>query len=109
MGKQLATTVRLLDDRILVRPEKVDAEDKLEDVGGGAKLIRQLAAHKDAPAQGEVLEVGLGRLSPEGKRIPLQVESGETVMYGRFAGQAIVIDGEELLMLREADITAVVE
>lgn len=109
MAKELAKAlmVRLLDDRILVRPEKVESEDKLEDIGGGKQLIRQLAAHKDAPAQGEVLEVGPGRTTPEGQRVPMQVESGDVVMYGKFAGQVIVIDGEELLMLREADITAV--
>lgn len=109
MTQALATKVRLLDDRILVRPEKVDSEDKLEDIGGGKKLIRQLAAHKDAPSRGVVLAVGPGRVTVNGVEVPMKVSEGDVVMYGRYAGQAIILDGEDLLMFREPDITAVVE
>lgn len=101
----LVTKVLLLDDRVLVRPDPIDNVDRAEDVGGGATLIKQLAIHKDAPAQGTVLAVGDGRYSANGVLIPMRIKVGDVVAYGRYSGQATVIEGEDLFMFREPDIT----
>ena len=65
---------------------------------------------KEKPQRGEVIAVGDGRWDDEGeKRIPLDVEAGETVLYSKYGGTEIVVDGEDLLVLRESDVLAKVE
>jgi chaperonin GroES len=95
----LATTVKPLGDRILVR--RVEEEE----VKRGGIIIPDTA--KEKPQQGEVLAVGPGRLNDEGKRIPLEVKTGDRILMGKYAGTEVKLDGEECLILREDDVLAV--
>ena len=61
---------------------------------------------KEKPQEGKVLAVGPGRLSDDGKRIPMEVKVGDTVIYAKYGGTEIKIEGEELVILRESDILA---
>ena len=61
---------------------------------------------KEKPQNGKVLAVGTGKLDDEGKRIPLDVSAGDEVVYSKYGGTDIVVDGESLLVLRESDILA---
>jgi chaperonin GroES len=64
---------------------------------------------KEKPQQGEVLAVGLGRKDDEGKRIPMDVEVGQTVLFAKYGGTEVKLDGKKLLILKESDILAIVE
>jgi chaperonin GroES len=64
---------------------------------------------KEKPQKGKVLAVGDGRLDDDGKRIPLDVSKGDEVLYSKYGGTEIKVDGEELLVLRESDVLAKVE
>ena len=64
---------------------------------------------KEKPQKGKVLAVGEGKLDDDGKRIPLDVAEGDEVLYSKYGGTEIKIDGEELLVLRESDVLAKVE
>jgi chaperonin GroES len=89
-----------LHDRILVKPAEPEETTK------GGIIIPDTA--KEKPMQGTVLAVGNGRVTDQGSTVPLQVKEGEKVLYGKFSGQEITVDGEELLIMRESDIFAVV-
>ncbi len=94
--------LRPLDDRIVVRP----AEAEQTTVSG--LVIPDTA--KEKPQQGEVLAVGPGRRSEQtGEVIPLDVKVGDTVVYSKYGGTEINVDGEDLLVLRESDVLAKVE
>lgn len=90
-----------LHDRLLVRP--LDAET----VTKSGIVIPDAAAEK--PIQGKVLSTGTGKVTEEGKVIPLTVKEGDTVVYGKFAGQTVKVNGEELIVLKEDDVMAIVE
>jgi chaperonin GroES len=64
---------------------------------------------KEKPLKGKVLAVGSGKLDDDGKRIPLDVNEGDEVIYSKYGGTEIVVDGEDLLVLRESDVLAKVE
>ena len=64
---------------------------------------------KEKPQKGKVLAVGDGKLDDDGKRVPLDVEKGDEVLYSKYGGTEITIDGEDLLVLRESDVLAKVE
>ena len=87
-----------LEDRIVVRPD--EAEEKT--VSG---LVIPDSA-KEKPQQGEVLAVGDGKLDDDGKRVPLDVAEGDEVLYSKYGGTEITVDGEDLLVLRESDVLA---
>jgi chaperonin GroES len=91
--------VKPLGDRILVR--RVEEEE----VQRGGIIIPDSA--KEKPQQGEVLAVGPGRLNDDGKRIPLEVKTGDRILMGKYAGTEVKLDGEECLILREDDVLAV--
>ena len=93
--------VRPLADRILARR----IEEK-ETVRGGI-IIPDTA--KEKPQQGRVVAVGSGRVNDEGKVIPLDVKAGDTVLFGKYAGTEIKLDGEEYLIVREDEVLAVFE
>ena len=94
--------MRPLDDRVVVEP--LEAEEKT----AGGILLPDTAKQK--PQKGKVLAVGDGKLSEEtGKRVPLDVSEGDEVLYSKYGGTEIKIDGEELLVLRESDVLAKVE
>lgn len=96
---ELKINVRPLGDRILVR--RVEEEE----VKRGGIIIPDTA--KEKPQQGEVLAVGPGRLTDDGKRVPPEVKTGDKILMGKYAGTEVKLDGEECLILREDDVLAV--
>ncbi len=93
--------VRPLRDRILVKR----IEETEQRIGG--IIIPDTA--KEKPQQGMVVAVGSGRVNDEGKVIPLDVKAGDTVLFGKYAGTEIKLDGEEYLIVREDEVLAVFE
>ena len=91
--------VRPLNDRILVRR----LEEGEQKVGG--IIIPDTA--KEKPQQGKVIAVGSGKLKEDGARIPLDVKEGDTILFGKYSGQEIKLDGEELLIMREDEVLAI--
>ena len=92
--------VKPLADRVVVRPL-----DEQETKKGGI-IIPDTA--KEKPMEGEIIAIGTGRVSDEGKKMPLEVKSGDKVLYGKYSGTEVSIDGEELLIMRESDIFAII-
>ena len=93
--------VRPLGDRILV--ERLEEEEVIK----GGIIIPDTA--KEKPQRGEVIAVGLGRLDDEGKRVPLDVQVGDNILFGKYAGSEVTIDDDEYLIMREEDILAIIE
>jgi chaperonin GroES len=93
--------LRPLDDRIVVKPQ--DAETK---TAGGIVLPDSA---KEKPLAGKVISVGPGRMLDNGKRAEVAVKKGDTVLFGKYGGNDIKIDGEEYKILRESDILGIVE
>jgi chaperonin GroES len=93
--------IKPLGDRILVRRVEEEGEVKR-----GGIIIPDTA--KEKPQEGEVLAVGPGRLTDEGKRIPPEVKTGDKILMGKYAGTEVKLDGEECLILREDDVLAVI-
>jgi chaperonin GroES len=94
-------SLRPLQDRILVK--RVEEETKT----AGGIFIPETA--KEKPQRGEIIAVGNGKKTEDGKVLPLDVKKGDKVLFGKYAGTEIKVDGEELLIMREDDILAVVE
>jgi len=94
--------IRPLQDRVLVKR----LEDELEKTKGGI-IIPDTA--KEKPQQGKVIAAGKGKVNDEGKVTPLDVKVGDTILFGKYSGSEIKIDGEEHLIMREDDILGVVE
>ncbi len=92
---------RPLHDRVVVR--RIEAEEK----SAGGIIIPDTA--KEKPQQGEVLAVGPGTRDEQGKIIPLDVKVGDVVLFGKWSGTEVKIDGEELLILKESDIMGILE
>jgi chaperonin GroES len=93
--------VRPLHDRIIV--ERI--EESEQRIGG--IIIPDTA--KEKPQQGKVIAVGKGRIEKEGKVTPLDVKAGDKVLFGKYAGQEIKIDGNEYLIIREEEVLGVIE
>jgi chaperonin GroES len=93
--------LRPLHDRILV--ERIEEEE--QKVGG--IIIPDTA--KEKPQQGKVMAVGQGKADKDGKRIALDVKEGDTILFGKYSGQEIKIEGTEYLIMREDEVLAVVE
>jgi chaperonin GroES len=93
--------LRPLHDRIIVK--RLDQETKT----ASGLIIPDAAAEK--PDQGQVLAVGNGKVLEDGKVRPLEVKVGDRVLFGKYSGQSVKVDGEELLVMREEDVMAVVE
>jgi chaperonin GroES len=92
--------VRPLADRVVIK-----ALEEKESQKGGI-IIPDTA--KEKPQQGEVIEVGTGRVTDDGKRIDLEVKKGDKVLYGKYSGTEVALNGDDLLIMRESDILAVV-
>ena len=92
--------VRPLADRVVVK-----ATEELETKKGGI-IIPDTAQEK--PVQGEVIEIGPGRVTDEGKSINMQLKKGDKVLYGKYSGTEVSLEGEEYLIMRESDIFAIV-
>jgi chaperonin GroES len=93
--------VRPLHDRIIVQR----IEESEQRVGG--IIIPDTA--KEKPQQGKVIAVGKGRIEKDGKVTPLDVKANDTVLFGKYAGQEIKIDGNEYLIIREEEVLGVIE
>jgi chaperonin GroES len=93
--------LRPLHDRVVVK--RLENETKT----ASGIVIPDNAAEK--PDQGEVLAIGNGKVNDDGKVRPLAVKVGDRVLFGKYSGQAVKVEGEELLVMREEDIMAVVE
>ena len=93
--------IRPLHDRIIVK--RLEEERKT----ASGIVIPDTAAEK--PDQGEVKAIGKGKKTDEGKVIPIDVKVGDRVLFGKYSGQTVKVEGEELLVMREEDIMGVVE
>ncbi|MGA1028825.1 MAG: co-chaperone GroES [Burkholderiaceae bacterium] len=93
--------LRPLHDRIVVK--RLDNERKT----ASGIVIPENAAEK--PDQGEVMAVGNGKIQDDGKQRALDVKAGDKILFGKYSGQTVKVDGEELLVLREDDVMAVIE
>ena len=91
---------RPLHDRVLVR--RIEAEEKT----AGGIIIPDSA--KEKPQQGKVFAVGAGKVKEDGSRQPLDVKDGDTILFGKYSGQEIKIDGEDYLIMREDEVLAIV-
>lgn len=97
----MATTIRPLNDRIIVR--RVEEQEQMR----GGLYIPDTA--KEKPQEGEVIAVGNGKLLENGTRIAIDLKAGDKVLFGKYSGTEVKLDGEEFLILREDDILGVVE
>ena len=93
--------VRPLHDRIIVQRIE-EAEQRV-----GGIIIPDTA--KEKPQQGKVIAAGTGKIKEDGARIPLDVKAGDTILFGKYSGQEIKLDGEEFLIMREDEVLAVIE
>src|SRR5512138_1336170 len=90
-----------LHDRVLVR--RIEAEEK----SAGGIIIPDTA--KEKPSQGEVIAVGPGGRDEAGKLIPIDIKVGDRVLFGKWSGTEVKMDGEELLIMKESDVMGVIE
>jgi chaperonin GroES len=93
--------VKPLADRVVVKPL-----EEAEQMRGGL-YIPDTA--KEKPQQGEVIAVGPGKMTEDGKRIPAEVKSGDRVLYGKYSGTEVTVGEEQYLILRETDVLAVIK
>jgi chaperonin GroES len=93
--------VRPLHDRILVKRE--DEEESKH----GSIIIPDTA--KEKPQRGKVVAAGNGKVGDDGKRVPLDVKSGDRILFGKYSGSEVKIDNDEYLIMREEDILAILE
>jgi chaperonin GroES len=92
--------VKPLHDRVLIK--RLEEEEKSK----GGIIIPDTA--KEKPIEGKVIAVGEGKVNDKGKLIPLEVKAGNKVLFGKYSGTEVKIDGEEYLIMREEDILAIV-
>ncbi|MGZ3534818.1 MAG: co-chaperone GroES [Thermodesulfobacteriota bacterium] len=93
--------VRPLHDRVIV--QRFEEEEKTK----GGIIIPDTA--KEKPIEGKVIAVGTGKIKKDGTKIPLEVKKGDRVLYAKYGGTEVKIDGEEYLMMKEDDILAIIE
>jgi len=93
--------MRPLHDRVIVK--RMEGEEKTK----GGIIIPDTA--KEKPVEGKVIAVGSGKVLENGKRVPLQLKAGDRILFGKYSGTEVKIDGEEHLIMREDDIIAIVE
>ena len=95
------TKFRPLHDRVVVR--RIDAEEKTK----GGIIIPDTA--KEKPSQGEIIAVGPGGRDESGKLIPIDLKNGDKVLFGKWSGTEVKIDGQDLLIMKESDIMGVLD
>ncbi len=98
MGKM---KLRPLGDRLVVEP--LEAEEKTK----GGIILPDTA--KEKPQEGKVVATGKGKMDENGKLVPMEVKTGDKILYGKYSGTEITIDGKEYMILREEDVLAVVD
>jgi chaperonin GroES len=97
----MSANVRPLHDRILV--QRLEESEQML----GGIIIPDTA--KEKPQQGKVVAVGKGKVNDDGKLLPLDVKQGDTILFGKYSGQEIKLDGEEFLIMREEEVLGVIE
>ena len=99
----VATAVRLrpLGDRVIVKPI-----EKSEEIRGGL-IIPDTA--KEKPQEGEIIAAGKGKIGEDGKLIPMDVKAGDKILYGKYSGTEVKIEGQEYLIMHQEDILGIVE
>ncbi|GMV52983.1 MAG: co-chaperone GroES [Chlorobi bacterium] len=90
-----------LHDRVIVKPATPEETTK------GGIIIPDTA--KEKPMQGEIMAVGGGKIGDDGKVVPMQLKVGDKVLYGKYSGTEISLDGDDLLIMRESDVFAVIK
>ncbi len=93
--------VRPLHDRIIVK--RLEEEEKTK----GGIIIPDSA--KEKPIEGKVIAVGAGRIKKDGAKIPMEVKKGDRILFAKYAGTEVKLDGEEYLMMKEDDVLAIIE
>ena len=93
--------VRPLHDRLIVK--RLEEEEKTK----GGIIIPDTA--KEKPIEGKVIAAGTGRLNKDGKKMPMEVKTGDRILFAKYAGTEVKMDGEEYLMMKEEDVLAVIE
>jgi len=101
MGDEKTMNIRPLHDRVVVRRQ----EEETKSAGG----IVLPGSATEKPSQGEVLAVGAGKVTENGEVRPLDVKAGDKVLFGQYSGNAVKIDGEELLIMSESEIFGIFE
>ena len=96
----MAIKIKPLADRVVVKPMEETEQKK------GSIIIPDTA--KEKPQQGKIVAVGPGKVSDEGKKIPMELKKGDVVLYGKYSGTEVTISGGEYLILRESDVLAIV-
>jgi chaperonin GroES len=99
MATDIVTRIRPLGDRIVVKPKS------REEMTRSGIVLPDTA--KEKPQEGVVVAVGLGQLTDDGKRLPMDVETGQTVLYAKYAGSEVKLDDDEYLILRASDVLAI--
>ena len=95
------TAFRPLHDRVLVR--RLESEEKT----AGGIIIPDTA--KEKPQEGEVIAVGAGALNDKGERVTLDVKAGDRILFGKWSGTEVKVDGEDLLIMKESDVLGIIE
>jgi chaperonin GroES len=98
----MSINIRPLGDRIIVEPQEQE-----ETIAGGMLVLPETA--KEKPQQGLVLAVGAGRRDDDGDRIEMDVKVGDRVLFAKYAGTEIKLDGKKMLIMKESDILGIVE
>jgi chaperonin GroES len=93
--------LRPLQDRILVKRVEEESTTK------GGIIIPDTA--KEKPAEGEVVAVGIGKIGEDGKRIALEIKKGDKILFSKYGGTEVKIEGEEYLIMREDDVLGIIE
>jgi chaperonin GroES len=93
--------IRPLHDRILIKRLEEQEQKK------GGIIIPDTA--KEKPQEGKVIAVGNGKVTDEGKKIPLDVKAGDKILFGKYSGSEVKVEDEEYLILREEDVLAIIE
>ena len=101
MATATATKLRPLGDRVVIQPTP------REEMTKSGIVLPDTA--KEKPQEGKVIAAGPGRLTDEGKREPMDVKEGDTVLYAKYAGTEFKVEGDELLIVSQKDILAIVE
>ena len=92
--------IKPLADRVLIRP--INPEEKKQ----GGIIIPDTA--KEKPQEGEIIAVGPGKISESGSKVAMEVKKGDKVLYGKYSGTEVTVDGEDYLIMRESDILAII-
>jgi len=92
--------IKPLADRVIIKPSPAEEKTK------GGIILPDTA--KEKPVVGEIVAIGPGKVTDDGKKVPPEVKVGDKVLYGKYSGTEVTIEGEQYLIMREADIFAIV-